>query len=70
MKIDNNLIKLVGIAGVFAIMIMVVTFMAFGMGNSKDFVSVSEMLTGIGLQIFNVSAGKDKESEGEGAESE
>jgi hypothetical protein len=54
-KIDKNLVALVGVVGVIALLAMVVGFMAYGRGDSKDFVSVSEIVSGIALQIFNVN---------------
>lgn len=66
MNINRDFVALVGVIGVFLVLILIVVFMAVGKGVSKDFVSMSEIVTGVGLTIFNVSGGKPKQEEGKG----
>lgn len=66
MKIDRNFVAFSGIIGVFLVLVLIVVFMGFGKGVSKDFVSVSEIVTGVALTIFNVSGGKPAKKTEEG----
>jgi hypothetical protein len=57
MNINKNIVALVGVIGVFLCLFFILGVMAFAKVTNSDFISVSEIVTGIATQIYNASSG-------------
>jgi hypothetical protein len=59
MRIDKNLIALVGVVGVFLCLFFILGVMAFAKVANQDFLSAGEIVAGIATQIYNASGQTD-----------
>lgn len=57
----KEIIGLIGAIGVMALLLLIILFIGYGHNTSTEFVPVGEIVSGIALQIFNVTTGGQDE---------